>query len=120
MNFLKKYNIVSKEASSEEIIAELKETYKDRDFEGFGQGAFDVLNKIIYLSNNRNKITAPEEFAHAFVELMGALKNEDFLFLNREVSKTDIYKQVYEQYKDIYVREDGKPDLQMIRKEAIG
>jgi len=42
---------------------------------------------------------------------MGALRNEDFMFLNREVSKTDIYNQVYEQYKDIYVRKDGKPDL---------
>jgi len=36
MNYLKKYNIVSKEATPEEIIAELREVYKDRDFEGFG------------------------------------------------------------------------------------
>ena len=91
-------------------------------------GVYDIVEKIVWLSNNPdkiNKITLPEEFAHAFVELMGSsigygADSEDFQFLYETVSNTKIYEQVYEKYKDVYLDEDGKPDEYKIRKEAIG
>lgn len=90
-------------------------------------GAYDIINKIIYLANesDRNAITFTEEFAHAFVELMGAKvsrkpENADFTFLFSNVENTKIYKQVYEEYKDTYLTKGGKPDIYKIKKEAIG
>ena len=90
-------------------------------------GVYDVINKIIYLSkNNRNKITFAEEFAHAFIELMGAVEStqnsavEDYTFLAQNVVNTTIFKQVYDEYKDIYVTEYGAVDIDKIKKEAIG
>jgi hypothetical protein len=35
--------------------------------------AYDIFNKIIYLAKDRNEITMPEEFAHAFIKMMGAV-----------------------------------------------
>jgi hypothetical protein len=65
-----------------------------------------------------------EEFAHAFVELMGSVPNVnkkgeiildkdgnphnyDISLLMKEVEKTGIYQRVFEEYKNIYVTEDG-------------
>lgn len=90
-------------------------------------GAYDIINKIIYLANesDRNAITFTEEFAHAFVELMGAKvsrkpENANFTFLFTNVENTKIYRQVYEEYKDTYLTKEGKPDIYKIKKEAIG
>lgn len=88
-------------------------------------GVLDIINKIIYVANNRNEMTLPEEFGHAFVELLGSTtsrreENKDFTFLMDTVENTELYKQVFEQYKDVYKREDGSPDIYKIKKEAIG
>lgn len=91
-------------------------------------GAYDVIEKTIWLANNpekMNELTFPEEFAHAFIELMGSSINygaqsDDFKFLYNTVTTTDIYERCYEQYKNIYKKADGSPDEYRIRKEAIG
>jgi len=84
---------------------------------------------VIHLAKNRNAITVTEEFAHAFIELMGARvsskpENADYTFLYNTIEGTSIYKQVYEQYKDTYTTKDSKgetvPDIKKIKKEAIG
>lgn len=117
MSFLAKYGITTRTGDLSEMFGE----------EGVA-GAYDVIEKIIWLNENPdmlNKITYPEEFAHAFVELMGSsigygADSDDFKFLYETVTDTKIYQQVYEKYKDIYKDEDGKPDEYRIRKEAIG
>lgn len=117
INYLKKYNI------------------EYDDFSDFAKehsvvGVYDILGKIIHVAKEgeRNLLTVPEEFAHAFVELMGSVvkknaelhpENKDFSFLFNHVENTTIYKQVYEQYKDKYIK-DGVPDIYKIKKEAIG
>lgn len=92
-------------------------------------GAYDILNKVIYLAKNRNAITAPEEAAHAIVELLGAKphknadkfpETKDMTFLLNHVEKTAIYKRVLEEYSKTYVKKDGTPDILKIKKEAIG
>ena len=88
-------------------------------------GVLDIINKIIYVANNRNETTLPEEFGHAFVELLGSTisrreENKDFTFLMNTVENTELYKQVYEQYKDVYKKPEGTPDIYKIKKEAIG
>ena len=114
------------------ILEKYNISVKEVDMSRFGGalGAFDILNKVIYLANTdlRNATTFPEEFAHAFVELMGtprksnknAIENRDFKFLMDNVENTAIYRETFEQYKDIYKDKDGSPDLYKIKKEAIG
>ena len=91
--------------------------------------AYDIFNKIIYLAKDRNEITMPEEFAHAFIKMMGSVvyKNPTYDELYRLVENTDIYQQVYEKYKDIYVYHNSnafgkytKPNVKKIKEEAIG
>ena len=110
-NYLKKYNI-------EINIGEAVKQFGDVT------GVYDIINKIIYIANNRNQLTVPEEFGHAFVELMGSTvsrkeENKDFTFLMNTVENTDFYKTVYEKYKNVYLR-NGEPDIYKIKKEAIG
>ena len=110
-DYLKKYNI-------EINIGEAVKQFGDVT------GVYDIINKIIYIANNRNQLTVPEEFGHAFVELMGSTvsrkeENKDFTFLMNTVENTDFYKTVYEKYKNVYLR-NGEPDIYKIKKEAIG
>ena len=110
-DYLKKYNI-------EINIGEAVKQFGDVT------GVYDIINKIIYIANNRNQLTVPEEFGHAFVELMGSTvsrkeENKDFTFLMNTVENTDFYKTVYEKYKNVYLQ-NGEPDIYKIKKEAIG
>ena len=110
-DYLKKYNV------------EIKE-----DAEQFGEdvfGVYDILNKTIHLAKNRNALTLTEEFAHAFIELLGSkvsnkVENKDYTFLYNNVEETSIYKKVFEEYKDTYKGKYGRPDIAKIKKEAIG
>ena len=111
-NFLKKYNVTVNIGDAVKKFGDIS-------------GVYDIINKIIYVANNRNELTLPEEFGHSFVELMGSTtskkeENKDFTFLMDTVEDTQLYKQVYEDYKDVYKREDGTPDTYKIKKEAIG
>lgn len=102
-------------------------------------GAYDIINKIIHIAKegDRNAITLTEEFAHAFVELMGVVPNTnrkgeiipdlensphnyDISLLLKEVEKTSIYQKVFNEYKDVYTTPNGQPDILKIKKEAIG
>ena len=118
VSYLKKYNIE---------YDDLGEFVKEYGVDGL----YDVLGKTIHVAKEgeRNYLTVPEEFSHAFVELMGSVykknrdkfpENKDFSELFDGVEKTSIYQQVFEQYKDIYTNEDGSPNIFKIKKEAIG
>ena len=110
MNYLREFN----------YRFNIKESLEE--FGGY-DGVTDALNKVIYLAKNRNKITAAEEFSHAFMKLLG-VKHPDFKFLLEGVEKTEIYKQVLDVYSDIYVITDPdgtkRPDYAKIKEEAIG
>lgn len=87
---------------------------------------FDVVAKTIYLAEggNINQMTMPEEFAHAYIELMGSVmskrpENADFTYLMNTVEETKIYRDVFNAYSKVYTK-DGKPDVQKIKKEALG
>lgn len=98
-------------------------------------GALDMMNKVVYLANHgdRNALTAVEEFAHAFVELMGSAyhrpenrerfpENMIYSDLRDMVEKTTLYQRVVEVYGDRpeYRRSDGSLDTAKLKKEAVG
>lgn len=89
--------------------------------------AYDIFNKIIYAAKNRNGITIPEEFAHAFVRMMGIVgkQNETVQQMYDLLEKTSLYKQVFERYKNVYGEYSGYhnewvPNKHKIREEALG
>lgn len=103
---------------SKKLRAILKKYHVDV-FEGplkeyFGQdvkGAFNFLYKIVALAEakDRNALTEPEEFAHAFFALMGqsiSSFSKDIGYhykqLAQDIQKTDLYKQVLVDYAEVY------------------
>lgn len=137
-----KYNEAIHKPIMKELEAELKhilESYHFELFEGdlketFGEdvlGAIDFLQKVIYLAHEseRNAITLPEEFAHAFIELMGGAyrrnrvkypDSTEYSELRDLIEETSLYQQIYDEYKSTYTREDGSIDEVKIKKEAVG
>jgi hypothetical protein len=88
-------------------------------------GVFDVLAKTVYYAKNRNLLTLPEEYGHAFVELLGSISNKKannplFGYLFDNIEKWDGYKRVFDEYKSKYVTKEGNYDIYKIKKEAIG
>lgn len=137
--FLHKEVIPELEKTLKKILKEYHIEYVYGDLtQAFGDdilGAFDVLNKIIYLADNKplNAITGVEEFSHAFIELMGSAYHKEenrskypasmvYSQLRDEVEKTTLYQQTLEEYKDNpnYQLANGQPDLAKIKKEALG
>lgn len=122
-NILKEYHF-------ETLEADLKEVFGDDVL-----GVTDFLNKVIYLANegDRNAITGLEEFAHAFIKLMGSAYHKPetrkkfpetakYSEIRDLVEQTSLYQQVLETYKDNpqYQYADGTPDLAKIKEEAVG
>lgn len=122
----------------EEILSDIAKEYDFEIHESLGEvygdnalGKMHFYNKVIELAKNRNAITLPEEFAHAFVKLMGqkisskpkyAKQSKEYNELFHLVESTTIYKQVFDKYKDekVYQYPNGTPNLGKIKEEAIG
>jgi len=68
-----------------------------------------------------NEVLLPEEAAHVYVELLP--KGHPLYKEMMDAIESDpIYPSIYEEYKDdiYYQDEDGNPDIEKIKKEAIG
>tara|TARA_R100000152_G_scaffold18491_1_gene10341 strand:+ start:3868 stop:19329 length:15462 start_codon:yes stop_codon:yes gene_type:complete len=66
-------------------------------------GAADMLNRIMYLDQNRDRYTVPEELSHFFIEAL-----EDKPTVQRLLalaSKTDLYGQVVKDYEKLYTED---------------
>lgn len=122
-----------------QILHDILKAYHFEIIEGdlkevFGEdtlGALDILQKIVYLANegDRNALTDAEEFAHAFIELMGSAyhKNttaypatKEYTELRDLIEQTTLYQSTLKQYRDVYTYANGDPDLPLIKKEALG
>lgn len=76
-------------------------------------GVTDILNKVIYLAENRKIDTLPEEVGHMITMLMGN-QNPLIKQLMDNIDQWSEYQNIYNQYKDIYKTEE------QIRFEAVG
>lgn len=99
------------------------------------QGAFDVLQKIVYLANknDRSAIVDAEEFSHAFIKMMGAVwhrpenrkkyaETKVFSELLDEIQKTSFYREVEALYGNDpnYQYANGRLNRRKIQEEALG
>ena len=84
-------------------------------------GIADMLNKVAYISMNRAKIdTLPEEAAHFFVDYLEQTSNPLFSSMMYDIGKYNTYMETYKEYQNTYLTNDGTPDINKIKKEAIG
>lgn len=77
-------------------------------------GAIDLLQKVIFLAENRRLDTMPEEFSHALVMLMGD-GNPLIVDLMKSIHTWSEYSNIHKQYDSIY-----KGSLNKIQMEAVG
>lgn len=77
-------------------------------------GVADILNKVIYLAENREADTLPEEAAHMVIMLMGQ-DHPDVGVLMRNIMKWEGYAQVEKDYLELY-----KGNYERVRFEAVG
>jgi hypothetical protein len=83
-------------------------------------GVADTLNKIIYYNKEQaTETTFAEEIGHFYIEMMGS-RNPLFQTLQDKITEWSEYNTLFEQYKDIYKKEDGSPDYFKIKKEIMG
>ena len=81
-----------------------------------------IFKKLILVAKGQEKAnTLPEEVAHFAVELLGE-NNSLIKRLMDNIEDTDIYRKTYDEYKDkeAYLDENGNPNINKIKKEAIG
>ena len=91
--------------------------YKDMPIYGIA----DMLNKVAYISMNRAKIdTLAEEAAHFFVDYLEQTSNPLFSSMMYDIGKYNTYMETYKEYQNTYLTNDGTPDINKIKKEAIG
>ena len=76
-------------------------------------GVTDILNKVIYLAENRKIDTLPEEVGHMITMLMGN-QNPLIKQLMDNIEQWSEYQNIYNRYKDVYKTEE------QIRFEAVG
>lgn len=108
LEFFKSFNVSSKEFVS------LKEKLGVDAI-----GATDVINKMIYYTENRNIETIPEEIGHMAVMLMGET-NPIIKQLHNDIMSWDEYDNVFDEYRNIYKDKNGQVDHNKIRIEAMG
>lgn len=97
-----------------EIVQSLKEKFGVN-----ASGVADILNKIIYVSKDRKLDTMSEEIGHFYSELMG-YKDGLGKQMYQSIISWSGYNAVVEKYSSVYTNIDGTPDMDKIKKEAIG
>ncbi len=102
LNFMKGFGVRSKEFS------DLKERLGVDAL-----GATDVMNKLIWYSNNRNEETVPEEVGHMAVMLMGEA-HPDIQALLSGITGWSEYEAIKAEYMPIYNNE------KQVKIEAVG
>ena len=80
----------------------------------------DIVQKTVQYAYGQ-EVTLPEEAAHVYVEM---LPQDHPLFkeMMDSIESDPIFPMIYDEYKDdeLYQDEDGNPDINKIKKEAVG
>jgi hypothetical protein len=109
------------EFTYEKLVSFLKSINPDLKIELLSELSEDgisfIKDFIIGIRTDQRLKAMPEEVSHFFVELLpdeSDLKKE----LLSNVTSFEIYSQVFKQYEKVYVKENGKPDTDKIKREA--
>jgi hypothetical protein len=83
-------------------------------------GVADITNKLIQVIDGKEDVALTEEAAHFAVELVEQTNPQLFNQLINKVGNYQLYRAVFNTYKDVYKTPDGKPDIRKIKKEGVG
>lgn len=84
-------------------------------------GAALPLQSLILFTQGNEEITLSEEAYHIGVELLSQKRSDLFQEMMSQITNYPIYKQVLSEYKNEEAYQiNGKPDINKIKKEAIG
>ena len=82
-------------------------------------GLADLTRKLIAVAEGKEDVALTEEMVHIATAI---IEQKNPKLVTEMISKIDrfkMYKQVYEQYKGVYLLPNGKPDIRKIKKEAV-
>lgn len=82
-------------------------------------GQADAVNRLVQVVGGKEDIALPEEAFHIAVEIIQQKDPALFKQMMNQVSKYNMYDQVFQQYRTTYTTADGKPDIPKIKKETV-
>lgn len=82
-------------------------------------GVADLTRRIVAIAEGKEDVAIVEEMVHVATSIVEQKNPKLITELISKIDRFKIYKQVYEQYKNIYTLPNGKPDIRKIKKEAV-
>lgn len=81
--------------------------------------ALPLRSLVLYTQDNAMQLT--EEAMHIAVELLSQKGRKEYNRLMKNIERTELYQEVYEQYKDdpLYQNRDGSVNITKMKKEAV-
>lgn len=82
-------------------------------------GVADLVRGVVAIAEGKEDVALTEEMVHLATAILEQTNPKMVTEMISKIDRFKIYKQVYEQYKDVYKLPNGKPDIRKIKKEAV-
>jgi len=82
-------------------------------------GLADLSRGIIAIADGKESVALTEEMVHIATQIIEQTNPKMITEMISKIDRFNIYKKVYQEYKDIYTLPNGKPDIRKIKKEAV-
>lgn len=82
-------------------------------------GLTDLSRGIISIADGKESVALTEEMVHIATQIIEQTNPKMVTEMISKIDRFNIYKQVYQEYKDTYLTPQGKPDIRKIKKEAV-
>jgi len=79
----------------------------------------DLISGIIAIAEGKESEAITEETVHIATAILEQTNPKMVTEMIAKIDKFQIYKRVYNEYKDTYTLPNGKPDIRKIKKEAV-
>lgn len=101
-------------------IQELSSYAKEAGLDTTGiNGLADLTQGIIAVAEGMEDVAITEEMVHIATAILEQVNPNMVTEMVAKIDRFKIYKEVYEEYKDVYKLPNGKPDIRKIKKEAV-
>lgn len=82
-------------------------------------GKADLLKGVISIAQGKENVALTEEMVHMATAILEQTSPKLVTELISKIDRFKIYKQTFEDYKNVYKLSNGKPDIRKIKKEAV-
>jgi hypothetical protein len=102
------------------FLRSINPNLKIEEIDNLSTDAVSFIKEFVIGIRTGERLRAmPEEVGHFFIELLpddNQLKKD----MISNITNFEIYSETFKKYSTIYVKENGKPDIEKIKKEAAG